>query len=73
MICLYLFVAIAKVCRQEQLSNLFQTTEVSSRFHQALDLKQSKGSRVWQLNKKSQVLMQDSSFILKKKIKKEKV
>ena len=65
--------AFAKICRQEQLSCLFQTVEASTKDYQALDLVQTRGSEVWQLNEKSHVSMQDSSFVEQGEFKKDKV
>ena len=64
---------IAKVCRQENLSNLFQSTQMSNTTHQALELKSSENCKLWQLNEKMIVLVKDSTFTVHAKSKKEKV
>ena len=67
--CLYLFVAVAKICRQEQLACLFQTIENQTGTYQALEMKRTKDSKIWQLNERLHVLVQDSSFIVREKFK----
>ena len=67
--CLYLFVVVAKICRREQLSCLFQTVENQTGTYQALEMKRTKDSKIWQLNERLHVLVQDSSFIVRKKFK----
>ena len=64
---------IAKVCRQENLSNLFQSTQISKISHQALELKNSENCKLWQLNEKLIVLVKNSSLMVHAKSKKEKV
>ena len=61
-----MFVAIAKFCRQEQLSCLFQDTEESNQIHQALETKRSTSCQIRLLNEKSHVLFQDSYFMVGK-------
>ena len=70
--CVFLFVAIAKMCRREEISCLFQSADESNGTHQVLELKESQGCKVWQLNEKSHVSIQDSSFVAKKYFDKEK-
>ena len=72
-ICLYLFVAIAKVCRGQQLSCLFVSVEESEQIHQTLEIKKTTNCQVWRLNKKSLISMQDSYFIVGNKLDKERV
>ena len=67
--CLYSFVAVAKICKLEQLSCLFQTVEGQTGTYEALELKRTKDSKIWQLNERLHVLVQDSSFIVRKKFK----
>ena len=64
---------MAKICRREQLSCLFQTVEEQTGAYQALELERTKGSQIWQLNGRSHVVMQDSSFVVREKFKKERV
>ena len=61
-----MFVAIAKFCRQEQLSCLFQDTEESNQMHQTLETKRSTSCQVRLLNEKSHVLIQDSYLVVGK-------
>ena len=68
-----MFVIIAKICRQEKLTLLFQTVEAPNVAYKALELKRTKGSKVWQLNEKSHVLIQDSSFVVRKEVKKDEL
>ena len=67
--CLYSFVAVAKICKLEQLSCLFQTVENQNETYEAIELKRTKDSKIWQLNERSHVLMQDSSFVVRKNFK----
>ena len=73
LVCLYLFVAIAKVFRAEQLSSLFHTAEESGQIYQALELKRQTNCKIWQLNKKSLLLIQDSHLVAGNKLGKERV
>ena len=61
--------AVAKICKLEQLSCLFQTVEGQTGTYEALELKRTKDSKIWQLNERSHVLIQDSSFVVRKKFK----
>ena len=60
------------MCRREEISCLFQSAEELNGTHQVLELKESQGCRIWQLNKKSHVSIQDISFVAKKEFNKEK-
>ena len=71
--CLYLFIAIAKVCRREQLSCLFQSAEETVQVYQALELKKPTKCQVKRLSKNLQIYMQDSHFVVADKFDKEKV
>ena len=71
--CFYLFVAIAKVCQREQLSCLFQSVKESEQIHQALEIKRSTVCQIWRMKKKSQILMQDSYFVVDEQFNKERV
>ena len=68
-----MFVAIAKVCRREQVSCLFQSAEEPERIHQALEIKRPTGCHIWRLNEKSHISIQDSYFVAKKEFDKERV
>ena len=70
--CVYLFITIAKVCRREQLSCLFQSVEETEKIHEALEIKRPTKCQIWALNKKSCILMQDSYFVVGNKFNKEK-
>ena len=69
--CFYLFVAFAKVCRQEQVSCLFERAEETTQIHQALEIKTPTSCQVWRLSKNSLISMQDSYFVTKKELNKE--
>ena len=69
----YFFIAVAKFGRGEPLSCLFESIEDSSQTHQALELKRSTSCQIWQLNEKSHVSMQDSYFVVKEELNKERV
>ena len=71
--CFYLFVAIAKVCQREQLSCLFQSVKKSEQIHQALEIKRSTVCQIWRMKKMSQILMQDSYFVVDEQFNKERV
>ena len=71
--CFYLFVAIVKVCRREQLSCLFQSAEESEQVHEVLEIKRQTNCQIQRLNKKSYVLMQESYFVVENKFDKENV
>ena len=72
-ICLYLFVAFAKLCRREQLSCLFQSTEESGQIHQALEIQKPTHCQIWRLSEKSLISIQDSNFVVGNKFVKERV
>ena len=72
-VCIYSFVAIAKVSRGDQLSVLFQSAEDSGQIHQALEVKITKSCRISRLKRKSHISIQDSNFIMKNKFEKERV
>ena len=71
--CLFLFVTIAKMCRREEISCFFQSDEEAIESDQVLEVKgDSKGCKIWRLNKKSHVMIQNSSFIIGSELNKEK-
>ena len=69
--CVYLFIAIAKVCRREQLSCLFESAEETEQIHEALEINKPTKCQVWPMNKKSHILIQDSYFVVGNKFDKE--
>ena len=73
LICVYSFVAIAKITRGEQLSCLFQSEDESRQTHQALEIKRPTNCQIWRLNEKSLISIQDSHFVAKNKFDKERV
>ena len=72
-ICVYSFVAVAKITRGEQLSCLFVSEEESGEIHQAIELKRPTNCQIWRLNEKSLISIQDSYFVVKNKFDKERV
>ena len=64
-----MFIAIAKVCRREQVSCLFESTEESDQTRQALETKIPTICLIWRLNEKSHISIQDTYFVTKKEIK----
>ena len=64
---------MAKVCRGEQVSCLFESTEGSGRMREALEIKRPTSCQIWQLNQKSLVSIQDSNFVVGNKFVKERV
>ena len=64
---------MAKVCRGEQVSCLFESTEGSGRIREALQIKRPTSCQIWQLNQKSLVSIQDSNFVVGNKFVKEGV
>ena len=71
--CFYIFVAIAKICRREQLSCLFQSVKEPEQIHQALEIKRSTKCQIWRMNRKSYISMQDSYFLVDEEFNKETV
>ena len=69
----YFFVAVAKYCRGEQLSCLFESEEESTQIHQALEVKTPTNCQVWRMNENSHISMQDSYFVVKEELNKERV
>ena len=72
-ICVYSFVAVAKITRGEQLSCLFVSEEESGEIHQAIELKRPTNCQIWRLNKKSHVSIQNSNFVVGSGFDKERV
>ena len=72
-VCIYSFVAIAKVSRGDQLSCLFQSVEESGQIHQALEVKITTNCHISRLNRKSHFSIQDSNFVIRNKFEKERV
>ena len=72
-VCIYSFVAIAKVSRGDQLSCLFQSAEESGQIHQALEVKITTNCHISRLNRKSHFSIQDSNFVMRNKFEKERV
>ena len=72
-ICLYFFIAIAKICQGKQLSCLFLSVDKSEHTHQALEVKKPTNCQIWRFNEKSLISIQDSYFIVGNKFAKEKV
>ena len=70
-ICIYSFVALAKISRGDQLSCLFLSAEESGQIHQSLEVKKATNCQIWQLNRKSHVSIQDSNFVIGKNFGKE--
>ena len=72
-VCIYSFVAIAKISRGDQLSCLFQSEEESGQIHQALEVKITTNCHISRLNRKSHFSIQDSNFVIRNKFEKERV
>ena len=62
--CFYVFVAVVKVCRREQLSCLFQSVEESGQINEALEMKTPTKCQIWQSSEMSYITMQDSYFVV---------
>ena len=71
--CIYLFVAIAKVSRGDQLSCLFQSVEESGQIQQALEIQKQTNCQIRRLNRKSHVSIQDTIFVMENNFEKERV
>ena len=72
-VCIYLFVAIAKVSRGDQLSCLFQSVEESGQIQQALEIQKQTNCQIRRLNRKSHVSIQDTIFVMENNFEKERV
>ena len=72
-VCIYSFVAIAKVSRGDQLSCLFLSAEEHGQVNQALEMKKTTNCQIRRLNRKTYVSFRDSNFVVRNNFEKERV